>query len=393
MAVAVTATVVIVADGCAAFGSTATGARRARMERSPQYGDGTFVNPQPMWNDVVGSMGSFLGAPEALAPAPGEVAVDFSDGRHLLTPPSSGLRVTWLGHSTLHLEIDGVELLTDPIFGGRASPWTWVGPKRWYPPPVPLGHYAAHVPDAVVISHDHHDHLQHETLAQIADWDTTFIVPLGVGAHLEGWGVPAGRIVELDWWESTTVKGRRGGEVVVHCTPARHASGRHVFDQNHTLWASYAVVGNTHRAYFSGDTGLFPALSEIGERFGPFDVTLIETGAYNPAWPDWHIGPEQAVRAHQMLRGRVMLPIHWGLWTLAPHGWTEPAERVVVEAERRQVTLAVPRPGQAVEPATPPPVVRWWPDRPWRTGQQVPVASTLVPPETAPPSSTPSLRP
>jgi L-ascorbate metabolism protein UlaG (beta-lactamase superfamily) len=165
------------------------------------------------------------------------------------------------------------------------------------------------------------------------------------------------------------------------CTPARHASGRTLLDRDGTLWAGYALVGSTRRAYYSGDTGLFPALDEIGAKLGPFDVTMIEVGQYNRAWPDWHIGPEQAVRAHGMLRGRVMLPIHWGLLTLAMHGWTEPIERAFAAGKLAGATLVTPRPGQSIEPEALPPPERWWPPLPWKTAAEDPIVSTKMDPE------------
>lgn len=363
----------LVVDGWVAFGKGAAGARLARMQGSPQYTEsGVFENPQPLWNDVAGSMTTFLDYSPVASPTREQpVAVVAGDGKVFETPPATGLRVTWLGHSTLVLEIDGQRFLTDPIFGERASPFDWVGPQRWYAPPIPLADMPSF--DAVLISHDHYDHLQQDTIARIKDWPTTFIAPLGVGAHLEYWGVPVERIVEMDWWQELRV-----GDARITCTPARHASGRHLLDQNATLWAGYALRGPQHNVFFSGDTGLFPAMRDIGDKLGPFDVVMIEVGAYNQAWPDWHIGPEQAIRAHKMVRGDVFLPIHWGLWSLAAHGWTEPAERVLAAAAKDGVRVAIPRPGESIEPAALPPFVKWWPDLPWRTGEQDPIVSTLV---------------
>src|SRR5262249_55464825 len=157
------------------------------------------------------------------------------------------------------------------------------------------------------------------------------------------------------------------GALSIVATPARHASGRTLIDKDTTLWAGYALIGPRHRAYYSGDTGLFTAMRAIGERLGPFDVTLIEIGQYHSAWPDWHIGPEQAVIAHQRVGGRVLVPVHWGLFSLAAHGWTEPIERALAAASERQVKIVVPRPGQSVEPEKPPVVERWWPSLPWQT--------------------------
>lgn len=214
------------------------------------------------------------------------------------------------------------------------------------------------------------------TIQAMRGWKTTFIVPLGVGAHLASWGVPEERIVELDWWERTSI-----GELEIVATPARHASGRSPFTgQNGTLWAGFALLGPAHRVYYSGDTGLFPGLADIGARLGPFDLAMIEAGAYGRAWPDWHLGPEQAVQASQWVRARVLLPVHWGLFNLAYHGWTEPAERVLVAAGRAGVSLTLPRPGQSVEPTALPALARWWPELPWRSAGEDPIVATWVTP-------------
>lgn len=362
--------IVVFVDGWQAFGKLASGERKARIEASPQWADGKFENPEPLWNDAWGSLTSFIDAPKHTSPLE-PVPVEPVPPERFDTAPNSGLRVTWFGHSSMLVELDGVRVLTDPVWGPRASPLTWMGPARWYEPLIALDELPAI--DAVVISHDHYDHLDFPTIKAIREWDTTFIVPLGVASHLEYWGVPLERIVEVQWWDRTQV-----GPIEIVCTPARHASGRQLYDQNATLWAGYALIGPEHRVYFSGDTGLFSAMKRIGQELGPFDLTMIEDGAYDQAWPDWHIGPEQAVLAHQIVRGKVFFGVHWGLFNLAPHGWTEPIERTLVAAEAANIEVVVPKPGQSFEPSVGLEFERWWPERTWRSAKAYPIRSTKV---------------
>src|SRR5260370_15614394 len=184
-------------------------------------------------------------------------------------------------------------------------------------------------------------------MAALNDGNLVFVAPLGVGAHLKRCGVPAAQIVELDWWQS-----RAFGDLVLWATPARHASGRAlIFDEGATLWAGYAFLGARHRVYYSGDTGLSPALKLVGDRLGPFDLTMIEVGQYDRAWPDWHLGPQQAVEAHLRVRGAVMLPVHWGVFALASHGWTKPIERALAAGHNVWAVVITPRPGQSGRPA------------------------------------------
>ncbi len=360
----------IVVDGWKAFGTAARGERLQRMQQSPQWKDGAFENPQPLVNDGwLMLKGLFNASPDASPKTP--VPLEKVDPKLFETAPASGLRVTWLGHSTTLVEIDGQRVLTDPIWSDRVSPISWAGPKRWYAPPIALKDLPPI--DAVVVSHDHYDHLDYGTMVALKDMNVAFVVPLGVGAHLEYWGVPAAKITELDWWESKKV-----GALEITATPSRHASGRVLFDMNAKLWAGYALVGPKHRVYYSGDTGLFPAMKEIGSRLGPFDLTMIEVGQYHRAWPDWHIGPEQAVEGHQWTNGKVFLPVHWGLFTLAYHGWTEPVERALAAAKLAQATAFSSKPGQSVEPEVALPNERWWPEVPWETAQQHPIVSGNV---------------
>ena len=354
---------------CAAFGGTPRGERLERMKRSPNYHNGKFINLYRIKKFRVGrALRSFLHGSRFKTPRK-PMPLRKLTKRDFDRPPKSGLRVTWMGHSSLLVELDGHRILTDPVWSNRAGPGLGIGPKRFFAPPLPLDQLPRL--DAVIISHDHYDHLDMNTIRRLAKTGVKFVVPLGVGAHLERWGVAASRIVELDWWESHTV-----GRVKLVATPARHGSGRRLTDRNATLWASWSLLGPKHRVYFSGDGGYSPSFAEIGRRFGPFDLTLMESGAYNTAWSDFHLGPEQSVKAHHDLGGKVMLPIHWGTFVLAPHGWTEPVERLRVAAKQRSTTLVIPRPGDPVEPATPPRLTQWWPRNPWRTAAQSPVVAS-----------------
>ena len=363
-----------VAVACATLGGTQT---TMNLTGSDHWNDGKFHNQirevDPLTRDgMLSTTWSFffhnrdVRVPTEPPPVVARRGADYD------TPPASGLRVTWLGHSTSLIEIDGHRVLTDPMWSNRASPVGFAGPERFFAPPLPLDDLPPI--DAVLISHDHLDHLDRDTIEALVDAVPMFVVPLGVGAHLTDWGVPSDQIRELDWWQETAV-----GDLRLVCTPARHFSGRGLFDRNRTLWASWAIVGPTHRAYFGGDGGMSPVFAQIGKRLGPFDVTLLEIGAYHAAWSDIHCGPEQAVQAHLDLRGAVMLPIHWGTFNLSLHAWTEPAERVMVAAERRGVTLALPQPGGRFEPVATPVAHRWWAEQPWQTAEDAPIVSPDLP--------------
>jgi L-ascorbate metabolism protein UlaG (beta-lactamase superfamily) len=334
------------------FGAKAKGERAARIDASPQFSDGKFRNTVPATMVTAASMPRLLAA-----------ALTDRDRRHPHQPiplvkPSTdgdpnGLYVTWYGHSSALIEIEGRRVLVDPVWSERCSPSRLVGPKRLHQPPVALRELPPL--DAVLISHDHYDHLDMETIRNLVDLQAApFLVPLGVGAHLERWGVPATRIIELDWTERASVAGL---EFV--CTAARHFSGRG-FSRDETLWASWVIAGPNRKAFYSGDTGYLPGFARIGEEFGPFDVTLVQIGAYGDAWPDIHMVPEDGVATHVDVRGALMIPVHWCTFNLALHDWSEPAERAWSEAKARDVALAVPRPGERVDVDNPPAVDGWW---------------------------------
>jgi L-ascorbate metabolism protein UlaG (beta-lactamase superfamily) len=245
--------------------------------------------------------------------------------------------------------------LTDPVFGERASPLSFAGPRRFHPAPVRI----ADLPnlDAIVLSHDHYDHLCRPSMTELARLGVPLVTPLGVGEHLEAFGWDARNITELDWGEQFTLPGDRAR---LTAQPAQHFSGRGLADRNATLWASWVIATERHRIFFSGDTGLFPELADIGKAHGPFDLVMLEVGAFHPSWGDIHLGPENAVRAHELLGGGRLFPVHWGTFNLGLHDWQEPAETLFQLAERNGISLFLPRLGAPTEPTRAAPAAPWW---------------------------------
>jgi L-ascorbate metabolism protein UlaG (beta-lactamase superfamily) len=338
------------------FGGKITGARLERIRRSPHWRDGKFINPVPTTTMKPGAFWEtlrrqFLGKEKRNPEQPIPIVRLSKDD---LAKPKEGLRAIWMGHSTVLADIDGTRVLTDPIWSERCSPFQWVGPKRFFPPPAALGDVEG--VDVVVISHDHYDHLDMATVKALAAAGAHLVVPLGIGAHLERWGIPASQFTELDWGEQKTI-----GNLTLTALVARHFSGRGVRHGDSTQWASWSIAGPVHRVFYSGDTGYFDAMREHGAAYGPFDLTVIKIGAYGATWPDIHIDPEQAVKVHQLVRGKVLLPVHWATFNLAYHDWWEPGDRIVAAAEG--ITLTTPRPGEVVDVARELPNTRWWRSR------------------------------
>jgi L-ascorbate metabolism protein UlaG (beta-lactamase superfamily) len=269
-----------------------------------------------------------------------------TDASIYATPPSSGLRVTWFGHSSMLVEIDGVRILIDPMWDERASPTRWFGPKRFFAPPLRLEELPRI--DAVLVSHDHYDHLGKATVGRLAQLrpDLRWITSLGVGTILRQFGVRAERITELDWTQAATICALDGATCEITALPARHFSGRSLRNRFETLWSSFVLRGWGHTIYFGADSGYWDGFAEIGAQYGPFDLTMLEIGAYNDLWKQIHMGPDGSAQAFRALGGAgLLMPIHWGLFDLALHAWRQPIERMLELADAEGLKLWTPMPG------------------------------------------------
>ena len=412
------------------LGGVQTGERLLRIERSEQYRDGHFRNrPETPMGLPRGSRSHvlkeyFFGKEERIPKEPlPSMIPDFGsdenegEGKNCGHPEENCVRdgkdiaqernrtsITWLGHSTVLIQINGLVLLTDPVLSKRVSPLPLFGPRS-FPGSTPIHAWDLPHLDAIIISHDHYDHLDHRTILELKSRTQRFFVPLGVGAHLERWGVDREKIVESDWWEESTLRGHRdddkdrgevGGEepeavgknngdyndryevvgtepeenaeekkeyaedIRLIAAPARHFSGRKFTEINRTLWVSWVIKTRDMALYFGGDSGYTGEFVEIGKKYGPFQVAMLDSGQYSVYWSDIHLLPEQVVQAVIDLGGAVLLPIHWGKLNLSIHPWYEPIERVLAEAETREIAVATPRIGETLRFGEDLPHERWW---------------------------------
>lgn len=340
------------------LGSSAEGERLEKMFDADNYRGGKFHNTVPTdmsfnSSKMAGSMWEFIKGNKNRQPS-GTIDVPVFNKEEFMQKSSENISFTWFGHSSFLFKIDGKVVLVDPVFSERASMFSFMGPKRFS--------YSSYMDvdklpelDAVIISHDHYDHLDYETILQLRDKVDRFFVPLSVGAHLEKWGVPIENIVELNWWNSVNFEGLK-----MVFTPSRHFSGRGLSNRFTTLWGSWVLIGKQQRLFFGGDSGYFDGFKEIGEKYGPFDLTFLECGAYNENWANIHMMPEETVQAHIDLKGKYLMPIHWGKFNLSLHPWKEPIQRAVKKGEELDVQFITPEIGVVNVLDNNPEVSKWW---------------------------------
>ena len=367
-----------------ALGAKASGCRLERMRSSPRWAGNGFRNIHPVLPGLRDPTAPPPSLSDVLCPderrAPAKPLPSINPLATWSVAPGSGLRATWLGHSTVLIEIDGYRVLTDPVWGARASPSRLVGPKRFQPVPVPIR--SLRPIDVVVVSHDHYDHLDMGTVRTLAKLGVPFVTSLGVGAHLEAWGVRPERITELEWWEQHDVPAT---ELSIIAGPSQHFSGRGLRDRNATSWSSLTIRSRRHTVFFSGDTGLTTEYGTIRERLGPFDLVMLEVGGFHPAWGNIHLGPRNALKALQLLGGGPFLPVHWGTFALSTHDWDEPAETLLALGSSTGANLLMPRLGEPVEPAHRRDPVPWWrPSRTQDAAHPPPELPLIKPPKTIP---------
>ena len=337
------------------FGKLPSGKRLERIKQSPNYRDGSFQNifPTQMMAEDASypkMIWEFLGKGVDREP----ISVLPSVKSDLKSLSADEPIIIWFGHSSYLIKVEGKNILVDPVFSERASPFQFMGSRNY---PIQTLYSIADFPeiDVVVISHDHYDHLDYNSILQLKSKTKLFCVGLGVGSHLEYWGVDTTKIKEFDWWQTQEIF--PGFELT--STPARHFSGRG-FKRNQTLWSSYVLKTPSKKIFIGGDSGYDISFKTIGEKHGPFDLSMLECGQYDKKWPFIHMMPEQTAQAAKDLNGKVLLPVHWGKFTLSLHPWKDPIERVTIATQQLNQTITTPLIGEVVEFNKPFPNIKWW---------------------------------
>jgi len=339
------------------FGAKVTKARIREFEASPQFKKGRFRNYEFTRADM-----SFSKLPKLMQQSlfsgvekvPNRKLPQMQrDKRDFVGVPDDSFRMTWFGHSAYLLEIDGKKILLDPMLGPAASP-VFFAVKR-FNQTLPLSAEDLPELDAVIFTHDHYDHLDYSTILKIKDKVSHFYTPLGVGDHLIKWGVSPERITQLDWWQDARI-----AHLTLVCTPTQHFSGRTFADRDRTLWSSWVLQSKDKNLFFNGDSGYFRGFKEIGDRFGPFDVCYMECGQYHYMWKENHMVPEETAQAFLDLQGKQLIPVHWGSFTLAPHDWYDPIERLTKICDSSGIHLVTPKIGETIDFNDRMVSVAWW---------------------------------
>jgi len=339
----------------ASFGKLPKGARKEKIEQSVNYKKGSFQNriETPMMADDVSyfsMMREFLRDKPETYPHSKTPSIK----TNLKTFSSEKPSIIWFGHSTYLISIDNKKILVDPVFSQRASPVQYAGSKAFDGSMVYAAEDFPEI-DLLIISHDHYDHLDYNTILKLNATVKKFCVPIGVGQHLNSWGVDERKITEFDWWDSDEVI----PGLQLTSTPARHFSGRG-FIRNKTLWSSYVLQSNNYKIFIGGDSGYDDAFKEIGDKFGPFDIAFLECGQYDRQWPNIHMTPEETVQAGVDLKTEILMPVHWGKFVLANHPWKEPIQRAKKHAESLQIKVTTPRIGEPIILGEEVPATLWW---------------------------------
>ena len=337
------------------FGAKPEGQHLQRIRESKHYENGEFINlVETSWDYGCSNTAKMIrdfATVSNISPTQ-PLPVKFEQGTEM-SAIDTLVFVTWYGHSAFLIEMEGKRILLDPMFGPAASPVSFITKRYLYQKPIDMDQFIEI--DAVIISHDHYDHLDYPSIIKLDPHVKHFFVPLGVGSHLKHWGVDADRITELDWWESADFE-----DLTFTAAPARHFSGRAINDRKKTQWASWVLKGQYNNLYFSGDGGYAEHFKEIGEKYGPFDLTMVECGQYNQNWEAIHMMPEQSAQASIDLRGKVMMPIHWGAFDLALHEWREPVIRLLTAAEKQNINVVTPYIGERFAVGQDLPAEKWW---------------------------------
>lgn len=347
----------LLAGGCMINSELVATTDTMKNPNAARYEDGKFHNRaetnQAGFGKTVGIFWRFMTASKVDAEPEVSLPVKTITREQLGNLADDRFWLVKLGHSSVLLKVYGDYWLIDPVFAERASPFSFMGPKRFHQPPIEL----KELPPIkkVLISHNHYDHLDKDAIAYLAELSERFYAPLGVDGDLKKWGVAEEKIRIFDWWQEERVD-----DQLIAFAPTQHFSGRGMTDRNSTLWGSWVIKTANESLYFSGDSGYFADFKQIGETYGPFDLTMIENGAYNEDWADIHMTPEESVQAHLDLQGKVMMPIHNGTFDLAFHAWYDPLNRVTEAAEANQVSLSTPVVGDILQVTSPAVEKRWW---------------------------------